>query len=350
MALIFRILGIIFFPLTLIHTLIIFVRNKLFDWGFFHSCQISTPVISIGNIQLGGTGKTPFTEYVVQKLLQFNLKPVILTRGYRRKDRNPVLIDPKISKGFYSDQIGDEPYLLSRNLPGVTIGIDADRCRMAKKIYSEKPESVFVLDDGFQHRKLTRDVDIVLLDPTRWSKLPFLFPLTYFRDLKSSLTRAHIFIITRWKSDPEKSWQLKRKLISRYQKPVFLSNLKPIGLQNLNKDEKISLEEISQKKVIAFCGLASPHQFFKMLEENNARIVGKRVFKDHHYYNEREINSLIDMARKFDAEYIITTQKDAVKIRQQWLSGNQDFYYVRIIIQLDDEEKFINILMGELSA
>ncbi len=299
---------------------------------------------------MGGTGKTPFVEYLTRVfLLMLNCPPVILTRGYRRKADEPLIVDNENRHEVTPEMIGDEPYLLSRNLKDVTIGIDADRCRMAGQILEKHAKTVLVLDDAFQHRQIARTIDIVLIDVSRWSSLPLLFPLTQFRDVKSSLKRAHIFILTRTNQSPDKTAKVKSYLTSHFSAPILTSETKPQGLWAVDDEtDHLSLKALQNKRVAAFCGLANPWQFFRMLETCGAKVVYRKVFPDHHAYTESNMIQIQEESQKAGALLIITTQKDSVKITGQFQQYTDGMYFLDIAMFVKEEVEFLQIIKEHL--
>jgi tetraacyldisaccharide 4'-kinase len=329
-----RIIGILFFPLLWLYTLIIYLRNKFYDWGWFKSYSVDAPVISVGNIQLGGTGKTPLVEYISRMLMENGKSVAILSRGYRRKGKEGIIVEGDANLEINPDMVGDEPYLLKQNLPGVILGVDASRLRVAREILKRRNDVTFVLDDGFQHRRLRRDLDIVLIDVSRWSKFPLLFPLTQFRDVKSSLTRAGLIILNRTQGLEKIVQDLKKDLGHWYKVPILTAQIKPESLQSVSSGGILSLKALQNKKVSAFCGLANPDQFFKMMGAIGAAIVWQKTFPDHHDYTEKELSEILEQSREAGAELIVTTQKDAVKITGKLHSSVQNIYFLKIFLDL----------------
>lgn len=350
MSVLLKILSVLFFPLVALYTFFVYLRNKLYDLGWKKSCVFSVPVISVGNIQLGGTGKTPFVEYLTRLfLLMLNFPPVILTRGYRRKSEEPVIVDNENRHQMTPEIIGDEPFLLSRNLKDITIGIDADRCRMAGRILEKKTKTLLLLDDAFQHRRIARTIDIVLIDVSRWSSLPLLFPLTQFRDVKSSLKRAHIFILTRTNRSPEKTAKVKAYLTSRFNAPILTSETRPQGLWAVDDvTDHLSLKALQNKRIAAFCGLAHPRQFFDMLESCGAKIVYRRAFPDHHLYTESNMIQLQKESQKAGALLIVTTQKDSVKLSGRFQKYTDRMYFLDIAMFVIEEMEFLQFIKDHL--
>jgi tetraacyldisaccharide 4'-kinase len=343
-----RIIAILFFPLPLFYTLLVYLRNKLFDFGWFKSYKLPAIVISIGNIQLGGTGKTPMVQFLADILIERQQLPVILTRGYKRKSTKSIIITSANRHQITVDEIGDEPFVISRNLPEVTIGVDADRRRAALQVLKTNPNAIFILDDGFQHRRLQRDLDIVLVDCSHWSSFPVLFPLTYFRDLPSSLKRAQTIILTHWENSHPESEKLSRQLSSHYQVPVFQGRYEAIALKGIFQAETRMLDQLKNKKVTAFCGIAQPTAFFDSLTELGANICWRNVYPDHFNYRLKNVQEIAQEAKSAGAEYIITTEKDAVKFEAMKPSLSESWFFLQVGFAIQEKDEFTSFLTDHL--
>jgi tetraacyldisaccharide 4'-kinase len=335
-----RFLSILFFPLVIVYTFLVYLRLKLYEWRWFKSCSVSGPVISVGNIQIGGTGKTPMVEFLAETILAQHRVPVIISRGYRRTTSDPVVIKPGESGDYTAEMIGDEPLMLSRNVKGAFIFIDNDRCRAAKEALSGNESSVIILDDGFQHRKINRDLNIVMIDVSRWSGLPFLFPLTTFRDVKSSLRFADCAILVHSSKLEEKKERLKNWVMTHYNIPVYFLRYKPQSIIHLLTGEQIRIESIISQKVACFCGIANPMQFYEMLQDIQLQIGWQKSYRDHHDYQESDLIFITNQAKKIDAQIIITTQKDAVKLEHYNKDELSNIYYLKIDCEIDPFDQF----------
>jgi len=238
--------------------------------------------------------------------------------------------------------------LLKQNLPGVILGVDASRLRVALKILKRRSNVIFVLDDGFQHRRLRRNLDIVLIDVSHWSALPFLFPLTFFRDVKYSLKRASCFVLNEQSKDELKSDKLKEILSGRYNKPIFHLRMIKQHLVSLADESEIKLEDFPDKNIFAFAGIGTPFNFFLTLKNIGFKILGKKNFPDHHQYNLKDLELIQKFAKNCNTTICITTQKDAVKIRGLLKSQKNfpdiKFYYLRVEVTLQEETEFLNLL------
>lgn len=343
-----RILAIIFFPLPLLYTFIIYLRNKFYDWNWFKSDKLPAPVISVGNIQLGGTGKTPLVQLLANWLCNQGYQPVILTRGYKRHSQHTVIIDENNRDSLTVSEVGDEPLLLARNLPGMTIAVDAQRQRAAQEVLKKKLDVIFVLDDGFQHRQLKRQLDLVLLDSSRWSNIPLLFPLTSFRDLPSSLRRAQAIILINTSNDPQKSQEIKREIFSKWRIPVFFGEHYPLAVKNIMGETSLNFAALKNKKIAAFCGIAQPISFFNLLKNLEAQPQWRKIFPDHYAYRQKDVDWLWEKAVASGVDCILTTQKDAVKIASLKIPSAPQWYFLQIGFEIAEKTEFFTVLKNSI--
>jgi tetraacyldisaccharide 4'-kinase len=274
-------------------------RNLAFNRGWKHVERVAVPVISIGNITLGGTGKTPMVEYVARWGRERGLRVAILSRGYGG-----------------SEGLNDEGRVLDENLPDVPHLQDRDRAALARVAVEELESELLVLDDGFQHRRLGRDLDIVLLDALDPFGLGRMFPRGLLREPVSSLRRAGVVVISRGDLVSEADRQAIRSRAERAAGPLAwaLARHAPLGLKvDGGADEPLTA--LGDRPVAAFCGIGNPEGFRRTLEGLGARVVGFRAFRDHHAYSAGDVNDLIGWARELGADLAMTTQKDLVKLR-----------------------------------
>jgi tetraacyldisaccharide 4'-kinase len=282
------------------------VRNWLFDVGWKECRRVAVPVISVGNLTLGGTGKTPCVDYVARFYRRMDLRVAILSRGYGSAEgRN------------------DEALVLEENLPDVPHLQGADRAALAETAVTELESEVLVLDDGFQHRRLARDLDLVLLDATDPWGLGHLFPHGLLRERPASLRRASAVLLTRCDQVPAEKRLRLRTTVNQLAPgvPVIETRHRPVALVN-GDGEKAGLEALTRRPVAAFCGLGNPQAFRRTLDGLGATIVSFRTFPDHHPYSRADVEELRAWARRLPADgIVVTTQKDLVKLRLAKLGG-----------------------------
>jgi tetraacyldisaccharide 4'-kinase len=283
---------------ALVYGLVMRGRNLLFAVGILRSRRASVPVISIGNITTGGTGKTPLVIWLCNYLRNKGLHCSILTRGYKTQP----------------DQITDEPALLARACLDTDVIVNPNRVTGAQKAVSVYQAQALVLDDGFQHRKLKRDLDIVAVDATCPFGYGRVLPAGLLREPKSGLSRADAVIITRFdQADAEQMRKLEQE-IQKIAPNIFIAKAahKHTGAVTF-QNEKLDLEELRSKKIFAFCGIGNPDAFFRCLEQNGLSLEDTQIFDDHHAYTREEMKQIFERAVSCGAEMILCTQKDWVK-------------------------------------
>lgn len=301
-------------PLGILHLGIVWLRNRLYDAGIFKTRRLPRPVISVGNIQMGGSGKTPLALELLEWLQGEGLRVGVLSRGYKRGSRENRILLPGGESGLAA-QIGDEPALIFKKLRAGALGVGADRYEVGRELLRRQEVEVFLLDDGFQHRRLHRELDICLIDVSRWAEHPFLFPFSYLRDAKVSLRRAGAILLTKFEKCPEKAETLKSRLKKAYPVPVLKTGLIFHTLTRLGDGEPLDPGEIKSQPVAAVCGIANPEHFFALLEREGFRIAYRKAFPDHHDYTLQEMIGIEKAAAQAGARGVLATEKDAVKLR-----------------------------------
>jgi tetraacyldisaccharide 4'-kinase len=269
-------------PLSLLHGAVSGARNVVYDTGWF-TARLQAPVVSVGNISVGGTGKTPFIIYLGEQLKQRGIRFDVLSRGYGRSSKGVRVVDPAGSPADF----GDEPLLIARKL-GVPVIVGESRYHAGLMAEQRFQPQLHLLDDGFQHRQLRRDLDIVLLPQEDLHDR--LLPAGRLREPLSSLERADVVVtdgaIQELKGRAKVVFQMKRTM----------------------------QVERSDAGVIAFCGIARPHGFFEGLRAAGVAVVAERAFRDHHAYEEHDIQELASLRATSGASGFVTTEKDQVNL------------------------------------
>ena len=278
-------------------------------------------VISIGNLTVGGTGKTPAVIALAQEAKKRGQQPCILTRGYRGKAAGPCVISKGDGPLLGVEETGDEALLMARKLKDIPVikGNDRYKAGMFALESSIPDPSLFILDDGFQHWILDRDMDILLIDRTNPFGNRKLLPSGILREPLTELERADVIVITKTSSHgadaPEREGTLLQE-IRKYNRdaPLYVSSHLPVGLRTVSGQD-LPLEAISGKTVVGFCGIGNPDSFKLTLEASGARVRGFMAFRDHHPYGERDIRRIFDMAQDHAADWIVTTEKDIMRLK-----------------------------------
>jgi tetraacyldisaccharide 4'-kinase len=325
-------------------------RLLLYRRGLLHIAQLAVPVISVGNITTGGTGKTPLVEFIARALAHKGRKVCVLTRGYRRErpGRRVVVSDGQTILAN-ENRAGDEPRLLAEALQGTAAVIsDADRCAAGEWAIKNLGSEVFILDDGFQHLRLARNLNIIAIDATRpWGR-GHLLPWGRLREPVSELSRADCVVITRADQLDSVSALCKEieKLVT--DKPVFTSRMTVRGLKSLKEEFSEDQGRLNHpantiaQPVAAFCGIGNPASFLTQLKGAGYDPVSTTVLPDHYKYAANDISNIVKKAKNAGAESLITTAKDAVKLHD--VSFELPCYVLEIEISIDDQSRFLEML------
>jgi tetraacyldisaccharide 4'-kinase len=331
----------ILLPFSWLYGLGVGIRNKLFDWGILPTEGFSVPVISIGNITVGGTGKTPHTEYLI-RLLSKKYKIAVLSRGYKRKTKGFVLVDDKAD----SCTVGDEPLQMYRKFAGVVVAVDSNRRRGIKNLLAlpedRKPE-VILLDDAFQHRYVTPSLSILLVNSNRLIDNDYLLPAGRLREPAKNKARADIIIYTKV-SHPAFETGFSEK-------PLFFStydykSLLPVFPEN-NPIRKESIERLKKESYafLLLAGFANPDDLIRYIK-NYTSDLHTLIFPDHHHFNKSNINEIAETFDRIatDRKIIVTSEKDAVRLVDNPYFPEKlkaSTYYLPIEIVINQEELFI---------
>jgi tetraacyldisaccharide 4'-kinase len=307
-------------PLTAAFKLSQDFRRAAYHRGWLRTRRLNRPVISIGNITVGGSGKTPLVAYIAQVLLRAGWHPAILTRGYGRR-RGPKLIalEPGAARNPDPREVGDEPTLLAKALPGSPIVICADRYRAGRLAEDRFHTDVHILDDGFQHLCLARDVDVVLLDATQNVFESALLPAGRLREPVSALARAHMLVLTRTELGGSRSLEALVLTINPRAR-IFHAVTRLCGLRDLASGELLNPEELRGKPVLAFCGLGNSNAFWANLRGWGFQLAAEFAFRDHHVYSLADLHRLTTRGSQIGAAALLTTEKDALNLPPGWKS------------------------------
>ena len=333
------------FPLTLaslIYCFLVRTRQDFYNSGILKSYRLPCRVISIGNITLGGTGKTPTAIYLAQLFQNKGIQPVVLSRGYKAKSSaTTAVVSDGTTTLMDAREAGDEPFLLSQALPGIPVIIGPDRGvsgRFACEQFS--PEAV-ILDDGFQHQRVKRDVDIVLIDLHHGFGNGYLLPRGILREPVSSLSRANLFLLTKQMgsgTDDQLKQQIRR---CNPDAPIFHTHYAVRSVRNLNEQKEVPLDQLQGKKILALSGIGNPHYFSFLLQQSGMLVTEEWTLPDHHDYTEKDTSRARGYLTRVD--YIITTAKDSCKMDRE-LFHDLPILTLEVVLQIDDEQRFKDTL------
>jgi tetraacyldisaccharide 4'-kinase len=301
-------------------------RDKLYARGVLQTYKLNHPVISVGNITVGGTGKTPLVILLAETFRDQGYRPVVLSRGYKRKSAGVVVVSTGNGPTVSWEDAGDEPYLIARRAGGVSVVVGADRYAAGLLAEQEDLGNLFILDDGFQHRRLFRNVDLVTIDPVEWAAGEKLFPYGRWREPREAIQRADAAVI-----------QISSTGLLGLPIPAFSIETVVDGIYK--GSELVPLKNLRNRAVTAFAGIAKPHRFFSTLENLGIAPVRRVSFRDHHTYTSRDLANI-------GGEIQITTEKDAVKLESQQAG---EFLHLRISARIPDLDRLLGLIRKKLS-
>ena len=298
----------ILFPFAILYGLITSFRNFLFDKGVLKSYSFDLPIISVGNLSVGGTGKTPQIEYLI-RLLSDNYKVATLSRGYKRKSEGFVLADETVNAAI----LGDEPFQFYQKFPNVQVAVDANRKNGIEQLLNQniKPE-IILLDDAFQHRQVKAGLYVLLTAYNDLYADDYILPAGNLRESRSEAKRADIVIVTKCPAtlslDEQKSIQKKLKL--REKQKLYFSYI-DYDTSVFSEDKQLQVSHVKNTDKLLLAGIAKPEPFFNHLKKENDEVL---VFPDHHHFSEKDI---LEIKNKAQNNIIITTEKDYVRLKGQ---------------------------------
>lgn len=330
-------------PLSILYRALTQTRLTAYKKGFFQVAKLDVPVISIGNLTTGGTGKTPVVEWICRVLAAGQNRVCVLTRGYGRVNPEArVIVSDGLMIAATATQAGDEPLLLAQNLKGLAAVIsDADRTAAGKWARQELGADVFVLDDGFQHLRLARNLNLLVIDATDPWGGGRLLPSGRLRESPSGAARADCIVVTR--ADCTQDLNLLKKEIRRFNQdcPIFMSKMKVRSITRLGSSSEEVIPSPPQP-VAAFCGVGNPQSFFDQVRRAGLNPVFNQAFPDHHWYDQTDVETLCRKSRDRGAQSLITTAKDAVKL--QALHFDLPCYVLNIEIQIEEESRLRELI------
>ena len=338
---------ILLWPISFLYSIVLKIRHKLYDWHLLKSTGFDLPIVCVGNLNLGGTGKTPTVEYLIN-ILRPNYRVATLSRGYGRTTKGFQRADHQSSYR----SIGDEPLQYFSKFPDVQVAVDENRVEgIGKLLASANPPEVVLLDDAFQHRKIKAGLNILLTEYQHLYCDDFLFPAGTLRDVKSASKRAHIIVVSkspRRLSDNDKQ-QIISKLKPKKEQKVFFSSLEYAPLQPLN-EKATPFSPDNADSVLAFCGIANPKPLVEELKRRYKTVDFLR-FTDHHAYTGNDITTLVKRFENLGGEkkIIVTTEKDAARLANSpyfCRFERAPLYDLPITVRFHEEEKFNETILN----
>jgi tetraacyldisaccharide 4'-kinase len=337
-----RLLRMVLVPASLVYALLQRLRADLYRSGALNARRLPRPVISVGNITVGGTGKTPVTAYIARQLLAQGVRVAVLSRGYGgSREGETAIVSDGVNILLSASECGDEPFLLARGIPGLMVIIGPDRFDAGLLALERLKPDIFLLDDGFQHLRLHRDLNLLLLDYTRPFGNGWTLPAGLLREPIRAANRADLVIRTRC---PE-----------RAAAGVVLPGIPQCNARHLLGDavpldggDAVQLDAMRGKKILAFAGIAEPGLFFDELRGRGLDLAATIDFPDHVAYGTAAVQRLTDKCAASGAEIILTTEKDGVKLMDMPAELRKITFLVQLELVMDDPAPLISLLRNLL--
>lgn len=316
--------------ISVVYRVVVQSRLYLYRTGVIRRFPLGCQVISVGNVTVGGTSKTPMVEMLARELSNEGRKVAILSRGYRKREKSffqrlgdtfkdgasrtpPRIVSDGKHLLLDSEMSGDEPYMLATNLPNVVVLVDKDRVKSGRYAVKHFGCDTLILDDGFQYQKLCHRLDLVLVDRTNPFGNGSVLPRGILREPAQNIARAKFICIT--KANGEKNTELREKIAELNPSAGIMEcNHVPCSLVSAFSREPHPLERLSGLKIVALSGIASPQSFEHSLEKLGAVLLKKLRFADHHRFSQQEIINIVNEAQELGADAVVTTEKDAVRM------------------------------------
>ena len=307
--------------------------------GMFPAKKAGCPVVSVGNISVGGTGKTPFVIWLAEQYSSKNRNVGVLTRGYGRQNKNPQTYIPSDKINDWRES-GDEPFLIHNRLGNITLAVDADRLRGASAAIDKGNCDLLILDDGFQHRNIHRDIDIVLFDYSDKLQENLLIPSGRLREPISSLRRADVLI---YSGDEKDSARLYKYLNDSC--IICGGEKNPDWLVNIQSANEIEFSTLKDSKISAFCGIGNAEGFRATLNIAGPTNIDFHSFSDHHLYQDSDLLKIRNQYLSSNSKFLITTEKDSFKLPQNFCE-ELSVYFLRLKYDVTwGKKKLISLLM-----
>lgn len=300
-------------PFALLYGLVATIRNKLFDCGILKSKSYQIPIITVGNLTVGGTGKTPHIEYLV-RLLRDEHKTAVVSRGYGRKTSGYIEVETNSN----AEDVGDEPLQLKRKFQNIRVIVDEVRTHAIDTLLNEKcAPDIFLLDDAFQHRSVKAGLQLALVDYNRPIFNDFMMPMGRLREPRHNINRADIVIVTKCPDNLNENSRIafanKLKLINN--QPIFFTKISYGNLMPINSIQTI--DNLNNTKILVVSGIAQPERIYQYL--HSKKVVFEKIeFADHHFFNNTDIESIRKKFKDSASQIIVTTEKDAMRL----INGN----------------------------
>jgi tetraacyldisaccharide 4'-kinase len=344
-------LRIILFPFVVVYFFVMRARNWFFDKNFFRSKRVNAKVISVGNITVGGSGKTPLVIFLANLLKREKKKVGVLSRGYRRRTTGYKLVSNGEKIYATVDEAGDEMYYTVSECE-VPAAVSENRYEGAKRLIKETGVNIVLIDDGFQHRWIHRDIDILIFEQKFLNESGFpnqvLLPTGNLREPFDVVKRADIIVINR-KFSSKKDIPDKLKEYFKGEE-IFTAYYKTIRFVDMKRKTEYGVEEFQEQKSLVVAGIAKPFSFLDILNQAKVDTQNKLIFADHKEYSLKDILKIRKKFYATNSYSVVTTQKDAVKLMEYSNELDDiDIFYLRIELKLDEEKRFKEFILNNLN-
>ncbi len=324
-------------------------RRTAFDRGWVSAQRLPKPVISVGNMTLGGTGKTPFVIWLARALRAQGKTVAILSRGYGRENPSQhQLVSDVGSRKRPWKIVGDEPWLISQHCPQAVVAVGSDRYQLGRWVLDQVDCDCFILDDGFQHLPLYRNLDFVLFDATDVQGIQAVFPEGRLREPLSFANKADAMVFTRsgQVSSVRSLLHFIQQQVGREIHPIFVEYV-PRQVVHVVSGDVVAVNSIRNKSILLVSGIGNPQSFQECVKTIGGEVVGEIIFPDHCHYGKSEIQILDDHLKRSDADMVLTTEKDAVKLLEHF-SASDPIWAVHIQAEITQGEERIRTLLKDL--
>lgn len=328
---------ILFLPLFVfsrVYSLCLAIRNMLYNSGYIKIDEVSIPVVAVGNITVGGTGKTPVVEKLANSLKEIGFNPGIVTRGYKRTRQGTFCIDRNNDR---AEEVGDEAFMLSKKTM-IPVSVGTRRALAVNEAMKKYNIDIAILDDGFQARNIKKNVEIVVVKGGDHNKSADLFPLGPRRESAGRLRYADAVLINNGSIPPDIANLLADT-------PTFRMKYRPVHLYNMRHNLITHYNMLTGKKVCAFSGLGDNKSFFEMLRSLGAQVEREFSFQDHHVYRMKDIEKILSFC---EVNLIVTTEKDAVKISGMDIPDN--LFYLSVEAIIEDQQRLMEIILEKIGS
>ena len=334
-------------PLGWIYVGLIRFRLWFYASGLKSPSHLKKPVICIGNLTMGGTGKTPTVIAIGRLLQEKGYRITVILRGYKGSHRGtPLLVSNGTALLATSQQAGDEALLLAKHLPGAIVAASKDRKSCGDWLERNFSIDVHLLDDGFQHLRLFRDLNLLLLDVTNPFAAGFP-PQGQLREPLSGIKRADAILLTRTRVGNSYDALVQEVKMYRADLPIFRVRQRIRAVESLRGGEYLEPEQLCNTALLAFAGIGNPNQFFSLLKESHFRILESHAFPDHHRYTPQNIATLTSLSAAIGIKSMITTEKDAQKLRAEDFPSHE-IWVAKLEFELEDASRLLSLIQQKI--